>query len=177
MLKRFIYSKKGLIITSIVFTVFIVLVLPYVSSLTEEMTHSTFSPDTGFFYSIEDFNQAMIQYGQTGRNFYILMRWTFDVIWPMVYFTFFTTILFHLSSKHIKNQNYIILVPIAAVIMDLLENLLASINVGIFPNQAVFLLRMLQVFSMLKWISIGLILIAIIYLLILYSIQKTKNKN
>ena len=169
MFRKFLTSKKGLIIFSIIFVIFIIVVLPYFANLTESKTNSSFSPDTGFFYSAEIFYDNMEIYGQTGRDFYILMRWTFDLIWPLVYTLFFISIITNLTTKMKKEKRiYFLSVPIIAVIFDLLENISASINVGIFPNQSIFLLRLLQIFSLFKWIFIFLTLLVIIYSLFIF---------
>lgn len=178
MLKRLLFSKKWLIITSIFFVLFIALVLPYFSALTESKTNSTFSPDTGFFYTLEEFYNNMEIYGIEGRNFYILMRWTFDVVWPIVYFSFFTAVLGNLIKKTVSNKKTLFLaLPIIGVIFDFIENILATISVYIYPKRVDLLLRLLQVTSLLKWALILITTFAIVYLLILNLIRKKTDKQ
>ena len=73
-------SRKGLIVTTVIFVLFIAFVLPYFSSITSIITDSTFSPDTGFFYSPDTFFANMEIYGSDGRKVNIMMRLTFDII-------------------------------------------------------------------------------------------------
>jgi len=176
-MKRLLISKKGIIITTIIFIAFVIFALPYFSSLTTEKTNSSFSPDTGFFYSLDQFYENMEIYGSEGRNFYILMRWTFDIVWPLVYFSFFVSSLGYLSLKLKKKQQLLVLsLPILGVGFDLLENTLATINVAIYPNRVEFLLRLLQVASLFKWIFIGLTFLTLVFL-IGFNLVKKKQDN
>jgi hypothetical protein len=176
MFKSFIKSKKGLLLSSIIFIMFLILVLPYFAKLSEVQTNSSFSPDTGFFYSSNDFYQAMEDYQESGRDFYILMRWTFDVVWPFVYYVFFVSIIANLvATSNRKKERLFLLLPLFAVAMDFVENTFASINVGIYPLQSIFLLRVLQVASLLKWLLIIIVLFLILYLCIMRVIKSKKN--
>lgn len=177
MIKRFLFSKKGIILTSIIFVLFVIFVLPYFARLTAEKTNSNFSPDTGFFYSLEEFYNNMEIYGIEGRNFYILMRWTFDIVWPIVYFCFYLSTLGYLAKKLEKKQQILFFaLPVFGVGFDFLENLLATINVSLYPNRAEFLLRLLQVSSLFKWAFIILSTFSILYLLF-FNLAKKKNIN
>jgi len=162
MLKQFLMSKQGLIITTLVFLLFIIGVLPYVASISETRTHTAFSPDTGFLYTPATFYDSMAVYGESGRQFYIVMRWTFDVLWPLVYTGFFISIIGYLSIE-LSNQVSItaITIVLLAVLFDLFENILATINVGMYPERSLFLLRLLQGASLLKWLFIVLTMIEI----------------
>lgn len=178
MIKKFLFSKKGIIITSVLFILFIVVVLPYFSSLTANKTNSNFSPDTGFFYSLEEFYNNMEIYGIEGRNFYILMRWTFDVVWPMVYLSFFASSLGHLTRKlDKKKQIFFLTFPIVGVSFDVIENVLATINVIIYPTRIEFILKLLQFSSLIKWFFIIITVIYIIYFFFSYVIEKLKKKR
>ncbi|PKK95199.1 MAG: hypothetical protein CVV60_02520 [Tenericutes bacterium HGW-Tenericutes-5] len=175
MIQRFLFSKKGLIISSVLFVLFIAFVLPYFSVLTANKTNSYFSPDTGFFYSLDEFYNNMEIYGIEGRDFYILMRWTFDVIWPLVYFSFFISSLGNLTKKQTKkNLTMFLTLPFIGVGFDLLENILATVNVSIYPERTVFLLKLLQVSSLLKWLFIILAVVSIVYFFVLSLIKKNK---
>jgi len=172
---KFYSSKTFLITISVIFVLFIGIVLPFFASLTEEKTNSNFSPDTGFFYTIDQFYENMEIYNESGRNFYILMRWTFDIIWPLVYFSFFISCLSYLSLKYERKRRlFIFSLPILGLGFDIIENILATINVAIYPNRAVYLVKFLQIASILKWIFIALTFFVIIYLIFANIIFKKK---
>jgi hypothetical protein len=174
MIKKLFTSKPAFMISSVLFLLFMVLVLPYFSNLTNSKTNSDFSPDTGFFYTAEEFYENMEIYQQEGRDFYILMRWTFDLIWPLVYTFFFLQVVIRLSKSCSKRKRKIIIaIPLLGSLFDLLENTFSSINVGIYPNESSFLFSLMQISSMLKWLFIFIFPIIIIYLLI----KKNKNRT
>ena len=118
----------------------------------------------------------MAVYGESGRQFYIVMRWTFDVLWPLVYTGFFISITGYLSIK-LSNQISMTAITIAllAVLFDLLENILATINVGMYPERSLFLLRLLQGTSLLKWLFIVLTMIVIGILSFHLLIKKVRS--
>jgi len=165
-------------VSSIVLLFFIAVVLPYFSIQSEILSHSTFSPDTAFFYTVTEFYQAMEWYGQDGRNAYILLRWTFDVVWPIVYTSFLVSASGALTkTKSRKTQLLVLSLPILSVFFDFFENILASINVGIYPIQIEFLVIFLEGISLLKWFFIGLTAFVLMYLLIQRFIAKKQVKH
>ena len=175
---KFLKSKKGLIFISIIFGFFITFVLSYFSNLTARMTNSTFSPDTGFFYSPDTFYINMELYGIEGRNFYVLMRWTFDIVWPIVYTSFFLSVLlFFTNIYQSKTKQKILYMPIMAVGFDFIENILATINVSIFPSKSDFAVLLMQIASTLKWIFILCTTILIIILIIIYFVNKKQTNQ
>lgn len=177
-MKNFLKSKKGLIVTTIIFGLFITLVLPYFSNLTTRITNSNFSPDTGFFYSPDTFYANMELYGKEGRNFYVLMRWTFDIVWPIVYTSFFLSILvFFTNIYEGKTKQKILYMPFLAVGFDFIENILATINVSIYPSKSIATIILMQISSTLKWIVILCTSILIIILIILYFISKKRTNQ
>ncbi len=151
-----ILSKRKIKIwLTALFGFFMLVVLPVVS-----MVSDSASPDTMFFYSSGRFYDLMESYGQSGRNLYIILRWTFDLVYPLVYGLFFMMIMIALNSK-IK----FLFFPILGVIFDYLENTVATINVGIYPKEVDFLVYLMQVFSLMKWLSLLITVALIIYLL------------
>ncbi|NIV29382.1 MAG: hypothetical protein GWN58_07700, partial [Anaerolineae bacterium] len=75
----------------LIFLLFSALVLPQQATKAEEETGSSDSPDTSFFYSPSDLYRMAESYGEQGRQAYIRARFTFDLVWPLVYTFFLTT--------------------------------------------------------------------------------------
>jgi len=97
------------IVAALIFTGFIIFVLPAVSATTKEITGSSLSPDTSFFYSVEKLYQIAEEYGEAGRQYYINSRFTFDVIWPIVYGFFLISALSLTFKKPIGGKSFAIL--------------------------------------------------------------------
>ena len=68
-----------------IFVLFTALVLPGRSTRAQVETRAAGSPDMSFFYTSDELYQMAEAYGQAGREAYIRARFTFDLIWPLVY--------------------------------------------------------------------------------------------
>lgn len=184
------FSKKLVpIISTILFILFMILVLPYINRLMQDNLGQLSSPDTMLFYSAETFYSLLLAYGEAGRSLYILLRWTFDLIYPLIYGLFFLSVLTQLMLHNHKINKTILWIPLLAVVFDLLENTIATILMVNFPVRYNALVYILQIASALKWLMLLITIILIAYYLILRINQyiaskreiriasKTKNKT
>ncbi len=161
-------SIKQAMIYSIIFIVFIALVLPWMSELSFELIKVEESIDTSLFTEIKELYHLREKYGSTGRYYYIIIRVTFDVIWPVVYFLFIASWTAYLS-KSIKEPStfrYINYLPLIAVSLDYLENLIAIIFMASYPYQIDIIPFLAIVVSLNKWLWIAFGFIQIIWLLL-----------
>jgi hypothetical protein len=165
-------TGKVAAVSILVFVVFTALVLPAQSRAAGEYSSGVGSPDMSFFYSSEELTRIAEAYGESGRAAYVRARFTFDLIWPIVYAFFLaTTISWTFQrvfppSSVIRRGN---LLPLAAALFDYLENIATSIVMLRYPNSAPLLGNLAPVFTLLKWSlivgSFGLLLFAGILLL------------
>ena len=151
------------------FLMFVLVLSPLVFILSNSLYEVNFSPDTMFFYSADDFYKMIDIIGQSGRRFYLITRWTFDLLYPLIYGVF----LYQLMHTFKQKQTLIIYLPFTAVIFDYLENTLASLLTVFYKSHINFLVYVLQVFSLLKWLFL---ILSIIYLLIAYFDLRNSNK-
>ena len=167
-------NKNLLIITSLIFLLFMILVLPPVSRYTEDLTGSASSPDTSLLYSSDDLFDMAETYGEEGRDAYILLRFTFDIVWPIVYLMFLVSFI----SLLIKNLNlkekykYLILLPLFGVIFDFLENISSVIVMHKYPVEMVFFANLAPIMTLIKWGLIGISFSSIIVLVIIFMFKK-----
>ena len=171
-------SKKMMIISTIVFVLFMIVVLPRVSAYTEDVTGSSNSPDTSLIYSSDDLFDIAETYGQVGRNAYIILRLTFDVIWPIVYFMFLASLTGFLLQKLDVKKEYklLILLPLFGLIFDYLENIASVVVMYKYPIEMLFFANSAPVMTLLKWIFIGLGFICVILLLFMLLIKKVYKR-
>ncbi len=118
-------------------------------------------------------------YGPQGRQAYIFLRWTFDVVWPLVYTIFLVMWTMKLAS-YVKGRRWIqslYLLPILGMILDFLENTGATIVMIRYPKSSGVIAKITPLVTLLKWttISASFILIFLLILVIIY--QKTKKKT
>jgi hypothetical protein len=169
-------STKQVVIYFVVFFLFTVLVLPYISSLTTRVIGVAESPDTNFDFNIERLFNIVNSYGRSGRLFYVTMRWTFDVVWPIIYTLFLITSIAYLSRQSKCRFGYKPLyLPVIAVLFDFMENVNATIIMLLYPKRFDLFGYLLIGSSIIKWISISISIVALILLLILFIIKSIKK--
>lgn len=167
-------NKKILIISTIIFVFFMIVVLPKVSVYTEEVTGSSNSPDTSLIYSSDDLFKIASDYGEEGRDAYIFLRCTFDVVWPIVYFMFLASLMGVLIKKlQLKETyKYLIILPVFSILFDYFENITSVIVMYKYPTEMLFFANITPYMTLLKWIFIGVSFIIIVILIIMSLIKK-----
>ena len=173
-------STKHVAIFAIVFVLFTAIALPYVSALTTRVIGVAESPDTSFAFSASHIMGIVESYGIDGRLFYVLMRWTFDVVWPLIYTLFLGSSIAYFARRSGFRFGYKVLyIVLLAVFFDVFENINATIIMLLFPTEAIFFVYLLMIASLLKWIFIGISFIFVILLLlrfIVFSYRKNLEK-
>lgn len=170
-------SWKWVIIVSVMFGIFIAFILPKVDSYSSKKIGPFKSPDTSLIYSAEDLYQMAENYGELGRDVYIKLRWTFDIIWPILYTLFLVLwtikLLEYISIN--KVSRYLFVIPIAGVAFDLLENIGATIVMFRYPLKSGIIANITPIMTFLKWITLSGSFLIIIILMVLIGWSKIKN--
>ena len=120
----------------IIFFLFTILVLPGQAANSEYADVRT--PDLSFYYSPAELVEIAGQLGAQGRADYIRARFTFDVIWPLVYAFFLITSLSWLFAPLPESSRFrfVNLIPFWGMVFDFLENLATSWVMFRYPAQA-----------------------------------------
>ena len=170
------YSKSWLVLVSLlIFLLFIIFVLPTESKKSQSNTNSTASPDTSLFYNTSELYQMAEDYGAEGRAAYIRARFSFDLIWPIVYTIFLLTGISWLSQRTLSTASpfqIINLAPLFAIILDLLENISTSIVMDRYPQLTLLIDFLAPVFSALKWIFVIFSFLLLLGLCMMYLSKK-----
>jgi hypothetical protein len=140
------------------------LVLPHEANKLYDIVGNTPSPDTSFIYSANDVFYMAETYGQAGRDYYISSRFSFDIIWPIVYTLFFLFTFAYLVKKDKTITRFIYLLPIISFSFDILENSLASLIFYYYPLRLVILAHILPFATFIKWLSISCSILLLFYL-------------
>jgi len=154
------HVSKGWVALSatVIFLLFTALVLPAQSSKVESGESSVGSPDLSFFYSADDLYQMAEAYGPQGREAYIRARFTFDLIWPLVYMLFLCTGISWVYRKAFSPDSFwqrMNLVPVLAALFDYLENIATSLVMQQYPAQLPIVAGLAPIFTMAKWMLVG----------------------
>jgi hypothetical protein len=137
----------------VIFMLFTALVLPQQASKAAQETGGAVSPDTSFFYVPDDLYRMAEAYGERGRQAYIRARFTFDLVWPLLYTLFLATAIswvfgraFALDSRWQRAN----LAPLWGALFDYLENLSTSLVMLRYPAQTAVVDLLAPVFTALK---------------------------
>ena len=151
-------SGKVVFAALALFALFMVLVLPAQAEVSNRELAGVSSPDMSFVYSADDIFGWADAYGEDGREAYVRVRWSFDLAWPIAYGFFLVTAISWVGRRAYRTEsraNLLNLVPIAAVLLDYSENVLTSIVMLRYPNEAVIAATLASPVTVAKWVCVG----------------------
>lgn len=140
------------------FVLFMLLALPAQSEISSRDLAGVSTPDMSFVYSAEDLFGWAEAYGAEGREAYVRARWSFDLVWPVVYGFFLVTAISWVGRRAYRAEsraNLMNLLPVAAVLLDYTENVLASVVVLRYPNESLVAATLASPVTIAKWLCIG----------------------
>jgi len=143
---------------TVLFLAFAALVLPAQSARSESYAGGAGSPDQSFLYSAEELYGMAEAYGPEGRTAYIKARFTFDLVFPLVYTFFLATAIswaFGRSGLSEGRMWGLNLFPPAGMAFDYLENITTSIVMGRYPLDSPSFAAAAGVFTSIKWFFVG----------------------
>jgi len=144
--------------TLVVFFLFTALVLPGQASKARADTGAAGSPDTSFYYAADDLYRMAEAYGVKGRAAYVRARFTFDLVWPLIYMVFLSTGISWVYGKAFvpgslwQRAN---LAPVWGALLDYLENISTSAVMIRYPNPTPVIDMLAPALTMCKWGLVG----------------------
>jgi hypothetical protein len=172
-------SKGWLVVVSIiVFVLFMIFVLPGQSAKAEQYAQGSGSPDTSFYYTPEKLFELAETYGADGRQAYVRARFSFDLIFPLVYGLFLLTTISWLAGRGFdldSRWRNLTLIPIVGVIFDLLENTSTSLVMLGFPQRRLLAAQLASIFTLLKWMFVYGSFIVLVIVFIIWIYKKLKH--
>ncbi len=160
---------KTVSVLGIMLVLFMVLILPHEARLLSDIVGSQISPDTSLYYTKAALLEMADNYGQIGRNYYIISRLRFDVVFPLIYGLFFASVII-MGFRNTRYVKYFAWIPLLTIGFDYLENLAVSIVFFRYPEPVMILPHIAGVMTLLKWltltVSVLLMVIALIRVLI-----------
>jgi len=169
------------LVALMIFVLFTTLVLPAQAAEANANSGGAGSPDTSFFYSPADLYRYAEAYGEAGRQAYVRARFTFDLVWPLVYAFFLVTAISWLFSWAFPAQSLwqrANLVPLLGLLFDYLENLATSLVMLRYPQTTPVVDVLAPVFTGLKWVFVfGSFVLLIAGVIAALSVWITRNKS
>ncbi len=152
-----ISSSRVALAALLVFLLFTVLVLPRMGSNPASGGEARI-PDTSLFYTPQDLYAMADAYGQAGRQAYIQARFTFDVIWPLIYTAFLASSLGWLARRVFKpGSRWMLanLLPVLGMLLDFAENMSTSLVMARYPALTPMAAYIAPWFTLSKWLVLG----------------------
>jgi hypothetical protein len=158
--ERLIAVSSGwlVLVAVVVFLLFGAFVLPRQAAQSEEQSGGVPQPDSSFIYTPVDLYGMAEALGPEGRQAYIQARWTFDVVWPLVYGFFLTTAISWLAGKAFRPGSAwrrLNLVPLTGMLFDYLENISTSLVMARYPAATPVADLLAPVCTAVKWLFVG----------------------
>lgn len=166
------------LVTGLTFLAFILFVLPQQAQRSDGYAEEVGSADTSFFLDPAQLYDMAEAYGPDGRKQYIRTRWTFDVLFPLIYSSFFMSAISFSLSRLFPERPKIAgaaLIAVAALLADLLENSLMSLVMALYPIEIEVLAAAALVVSMLKWLLVAMAMAAAGAGMLLLAISKFRR--
>ncbi|GAB3643744.1 hypothetical protein [Spirosoma arcticum] len=101
--------------------------------------------------------RMVADYGPAGRAYYATTEMTLDVAYPLIYSLLFAVLLTMLY-RTAPALHRIQLLPVAALLLDLLENAMIVTLLNTYPDQSQLVAMVCEVAKLLKWVVAGLLL-------------------
>lgn len=162
----------------IVFLVFTAVILPRQSAQSESYAGEAGSPDQSFFYTPDELYQMAEAYGSEGRSSYIRARFTFDLIWPLVYMFFLGASLGWLCGKLIDETSRLRLLPwlpLLGGLFDYLENIAAAMVMARYPDPTNLAASIAPYLTLLKWSCIAISFAVILVLIVKNGFNRLRS--
>ncbi|MBW6471782.1 MAG: hypothetical protein K0B14_01555 [Anaerolineaceae bacterium] len=178
-ISEYFYSKAtfwAFILSTALFIIFMMLVLPSEATRSDQVIGSAPSPDTSFYYTKAKLYQMAEAYGQEGRLYYLDSRISFDIVWPLVYTLFLINVISWILNKTILEESKLRLLnlaPLAGILLDYLENITNMIIMFRFPQQTDILASLAGVITSLKWVFVGGSFLILVFGIVLWVGVKT----
>lgn len=150
-------SGRAALASLVLFAVFIAFVLPDQAAKAEAYSGEAGSPDTSYFYSPADLYRMAEAYGAEGRLAYVQARFSFDIIWPLVYLFFLGAGISWSLARALPAGSpwrLLNLFPAFGWLFDLLENISASAVMLAFPRET-FFASLAPIFTLTKWFFVN----------------------
>lgn len=131
-----------------------------------------YDPDTAY--------DMVAAYGQQGRQYYAAIALTVDVVFPFLLAVTFNLILASVFHRAFSREGVLqraVLVPVAALTADLLENAGIVTMLLSYPRTLRAVALLASAFSTVKWTAIAAELILVVVGLVAWLIRRVRGKR
>ncbi len=128
--------------------------------------------DLTFGFNPQKTLDMVAEYGDAARAYYAKTEMTADVAYPLVYAFLFGIILTLLYRN--KSRAWVSALPFLCMLFDYGENISIIALLQTYPQQSMTLATGCEIFKLLKWLTLGLVLVLIVYGLVVKLLGRGK---
>ena len=145
-------------------------IMPLAGGLMALAANASVMPlDLMFFYTPDQAFAMIEKYGEAGRDLYMKIELTADIIYPIIYTLFYGLLLSWLFQRGFKSdskmQKYNVM-PVGAWFFDMLENVGIVSMLVMYPSQPAVMAWLTMIFGSIKWafflVTVGLTLYGLV---------------
>jgi len=182
-ISAFFYSlRRGRVAlaSTVIFFVFTATALPAQARKSETYAAGGPTPDTSLFYSANDIYAWASAFGPDGRDQYVQARYTFDLVWPLIYALLLVAVITWLLGTFLKpgdKWRRLNLVPFAPLLFDYAENISASIVITRYPATTPVLADVVTVFTTAKWVTLSASFALLVVIAVVAFVRRGTRKS
>jgi hypothetical protein len=168
-------TGRNIFIYLVIFIFFNAVVLSWAGGRIEAISSGVGPIDLLFSYTPDQAYEMVEAYGEEGRSFYAAIELTADVIYPLVIFLLFGSLLAYFTSRAFPADSPVqkfVALPVLGLVTDYLENIGIVSALLTYPSRLDTLVQFANVFTMLKWLSAGLTILLIVVGLIALLVKR-----
>lgn len=153
--------------------IMLVVVMPGAEADLKKLSGGFGPLDLLLFYSPNTAWKYLDAYGPMGRQLYLFLELTADLAYPVFYTLFLWAVTLWLMRKTTGRPfQRSWLLPVLPFCFDILENAMLCLLLLFYPEKPILLALLASVFTLLKWVSIAVLAVLLLYLAIQVLNQK-----
>lgn len=172
-----IVTLKNTLMIGLLYLIMALFIVPESGKQLSQYADGVQMLDQLYFYSPAQLYELIAAYGEKGRQLYIAVELSADLVFAIVTGIFIGFLLLWSNAKleaGMLKKNHLIRLPLIYILLNFFENLGIIGNLIIFPISSYYLALATCFFTVCKWLSLLLCLGFILRNLSLLLISKTK---
>lgn len=132
-------------------------------------------PDNAFLLTYTKLHDYIAKLGALGVERYVITKYSFDVLWPLIYVVFLNVMINYLR-QYVKMKSYLNLLAAVAFVFDMLENLYFGSYLANHGSEFIGYIGIVCYY--VKWVAIVVLVCVLIYKFIIYfKLEKNPNEG
>lgn len=168
-------TLRNTLLAAVIWLAFAAGVMPLAQAEIERTAPGPSILDLRFAYSPAEAYATLDGLGHAGRRMYALAEATADVFYPLATAFFFALLLARLQRRT-HRPAWLPLWPFVTLLIDFLENTALITLLLNYPQKMTALAQLASALTTLKWVSVGVTVVAILALVVAWFVKGKTRK-